>query len=330
MTRPEHQPIDPRPLAVVFRTHSDIEASIVVGLLEAHGIVAAPSSDLTHAVFPLSIDGLGEVRISVPASQADAAFAIIRQQSQRPSAVEAVHVMDDTRDLSALEERLGYRFREPAILDRALTHRSRANEDATGSTIDNESLEFLGDAVLGFAMADLLFRDFPQFDEGQKSKIKAALVSTLTLGRLARRLGLGEFLALGRGEEKTGGRAKQALLADGYEAVIAAIYLDGGIDEARDFVSRQFAEDLEDVRSPEFWGRDYKSALQELVQSRELPLPEYAVASESGPDHRKVFHVEVRIQGETFGSARGLSKKVAEQEAARKAMDRLSQDREIT
>jgi ribonuclease-3 len=330
MASPERQRTDPRPLSVIFRTHSDIEASIVVGLLEAHGIMAAPSSDLTHAVFPLSIDGLGEVRISVPASQADAARAIIREQSEQPPAVEAAHMMDDTRDLSALEERLGYRFREPAILDRALTHRSRANEDATGSTIDNESLEFLGDAVLGFAMADLLFRDFPQFDEGQKSKIKAALVSTLTLGRLARRLGLGEFLALGRGEEKTGGRAKQALLADGYEAVIAAIYLDGGVGEARDFVSRQFAEDLEDVRSPEFWGRDYKSALQELVQSRELPLPEYAVASESGPDHRKVFHVEVRIQGEAFGSARGPSKKAAEQEAARKAMDRLSQDRGTT
>jgi ribonuclease-3 len=174
-------------------------------------------------------------------------------------------------------------------------------------------------------MADLLFRDFPQFDEGQKSKIKAALVSTSTLGRLARGIGLGEFLALGRGEEKTGGRAKQALLADGYEAVIAAIYLDGGVGEARDFVSRQFAEDLEDVRSPEFWGRDYKSALQELVQARELPLPEYAVAAESGPDHRKVFHVEVRIRGESFGSARGPSKKTAEQEAARKAIERLSQ-----
>jgi ribonuclease III len=324
VSSPEHERADPSPLAVVFRTHSDIEASIVVGLLEAHGIVAAPSSDLTHAVFPLSIDGLGEVRISVPASQAELARTIIRQQSERPPEAETVHVMDETRDLSALEARLGYRFREPAILDRALTHRSRANEDATGSTIDNESLEFLGDAVLGFAMADLLFRDFPQFDEGQKSKIKATLVSTSTLGRLARRIGLGEFLALGRGEEKTGGRSKLALLADGYEAVIAAIYLDGGVGEARDFVSRQFAEDLEDVRSPEFWGRDYKSALQELVQSRDLPLPEYAVASESGPDHRKVFHVEVRIRGEAFGSARGPSKKAAEQEAARKAMEKLS------
>ena len=128
------------------------------------------------------------------------------------------------------------------MLDRALTHRSRANEDATGSTIDNESLEFLGDAVLGFVMADLLFRDFPQFDEGQKSKIKASLVSTATLAQLGRRLGLGEFLALGRGEEKTGGRSKHALLADSCEAVIAAIYLDGGIDEARAFIVREFAD----------------------------------------------------------------------------------------
>jgi len=173
-------------------------------------------------------------------------------------------------------------------------------------------------------MADLLFRDFPQFDEGQKSKVKATLVSTSTLGRLARRIGLGEFLALGRGEEKTGGRAKQALLADGYEAVLAAIYLDGGMGEARDFMSREFAEDLEDVRSPEFWGRDYKSALQELVQARELPLPDYSVASESGPDHRKIFHVEVRIRGEEFGAARGASKKAAEQEAAKKAIEKIS------
>jgi ribonuclease-3 len=324
MARPEHERTDPGPLAVVFRTHSDIEASIVVGLLEAHGIAAAASSDLTHAVFPLSIDGLGEVRISVPAWQAESAAAIIREQSARPPAGEAVHVMAETRDLSALEARLGYRFREPAILDRALTHRSRANEDATGSTIDNESLEFLGDAVLGFVMADLLFRDFPQFDEGQKSKIKATLVSTSTLGRLARRIGLGEFLALGRGEEKTGGRAKLALLADGYEAVIAAIYLDGGMGEACDFVAREFAQDLEDVRSPEFWGRDYKSALQELVQARDLSLPEYTVASETGPDHRKMFHVEVRIRGEVFGAARGASKKAAEQDAARKAIERIS------
>src|SRR5450759_816013 len=240
-------------LAVVFRTHSDIEASIVLGLLEAHGIYAAASSDLTHSVFPLSIDGLGEVRISVPVSQAEAAVTIIREQGTSPQSAEIVQLADDTRDLSALEERLGYTFREPAVLDRALTHRSRANEDATGSTVDNESLEFLG------------------------------------------------------------------------EAVIAAVYLDGGIEEARRFVTRAFAEDLEDVRSPEFWGRDYKSALQELVQSHEVSLPEYTVASESGPDHRKMFHVEVRVRGELLGSAHGASKKAAEQEAAHKAIDKLSE-----
>ncbi len=313
-----------RRLAIVFRTHSDIEASIVRGLLEAHGIETAASSDLTHAVFPLSIDGLGEVRISVPSDDAETAQRIIREQGTPRPAGDLVPIVEDTRDLSALEERLGYTFREPAVLDRALTHRSRANEDATGVTIDNESLEFLGDAVLGFVMADMLFRDFPQFDEGQKSKIKASLVSTATLAILARRLGLGEFLALGRGEEKTGGRKKQALLADSYEAVIAAIYIDGGIDEARAFVAREFADELEDVRSPEFWGRDYKSALQELVQSRDLHLPEYLVAAESGPDHRKIFHVEVRVLGDLKGTARGPSKKAAEQEAARKAIEKLS------
>jgi ribonuclease III len=322
MHGPDHGREAEPALVVVFRTHSDIEASIVRGLLEAHGIFAALSSDLTHAVFPLSIDGLGEVRVSVAAAQAEAACEVIRQQgSARPSS--EMVPMEEVRDLSRLEVRLGYTFREAAILDRALTHRSRANEDATGSTVDNESLEFLGDAVLGFVMADLLFRDFPQFDEGQKSKIKASLVSTATLGTLARRLGLGEHLALGRGEEKTGGRMKQALLADSYEAVIAAIYLDGGIEAARAFVVREFAEDLEDVRSPEFWGRDYKSALQELAQSRELVLPEYTVAAESGPDHRKIFQVEVRVRGELVGAARGQSKKSAEQEAARKAIDRL-------
>lgn len=324
MSDPDRRQGEPPALAVVFRTHSDIEAVIVRGLLESHGLYAAASSDLTHAVFPISIDGLGEVRIAVPASQAEEARAIIRDQRVPAPAGDVVSITGETRDLSALEARLEYTFREPAILDRALTHRSRAHEDATGSTIDNESLEFLGDAVLGFVMADLLFRDFPQFDEGQKSKIKASLVSTATLARLARRLGIGEFLALGRGEEKTGGRTKQALLADSCEAVIAAIYLDGGIEEARTFVTRELAADLEDVRSPDFWGRDYKSALQELAQSRDLPLPDYVVAAESGPDHRKIFHVEVRVAGEALGAARASSKKAAEQEAAHKAIDALS------
>ena len=315
---------DNHPLTIVFRTHSDIEASLVRGLLEAHGIYAALSSDVPHSVFPLTIDGLGEVRISVASGQADLAREVIaRQRVTEADANGQGEALPDARDLSELELRLGHRFADPRLLDRALTHRSRANEDVSGAIADNESLEFLGDAVLGFAVADLLFREFPQFDEGQKSKIKASLVSTTTLAEQARRIGLGDFLALGRGEEKTGGRRKHALLADGYEAVIAALYLDGGLDVARGFVQREFAGLIEDVRSPEFWGRDYKSALQELVQGRELPLPEYTVAAESGPDHRKVFQVQVRVQGELMGEARGASKKAAEQEAARRAMERI-------
>ena len=194
-------------MAVVFRTHSDIEASIVRGLLEAHGIYAGgvvrPDARRLPAEHRRPRRGAHR---GAGVADADAAPAIIREQRARPPAAEVVPFADDTRDLSALEDRLGYRFREPAVLERALTHRSRPTRTPPGSTIDNESLEFLGDAVLGFVMADLLFRDFPQFDEGQKSKIKASLVSTATLARLARRLGLGEFLVLGRGEEKTGGR----------------------------------------------------------------------------------------------------------------------------
>ena len=144
-------------------------------------------------------------------------------------------------EFEALQQAIGYRFRDVGLLEHAMTHTSRANEDVSGGVVDNESLEFLGDAVLGFVIADQLFREFPEFDEGQKSKTKAALVSTTTLARQAERLSLGDHLLLGRGEEKTGGRRKQALLADGYEALIAAIYLDGGIEQARAFIAREFA-----------------------------------------------------------------------------------------
>ncbi len=226
-------------------------------------------------------------------------------------------------DFAALEDRIGYRFGHPELLERALTHRSLANEDATGGILDNESLEFLGDSVLGFTIADTLFRRFPEYDEGQKSKVKSLLVSTPTLAKLARQLHLGDFLMLGRGEEKTGGRRKQALLADGYEALIAAIYVDGGIDAARAFIMREFEPLIDEVRRPDFGGRDYKSALQEYLQGHDQPLPEYHVASESGPDHRKLFQVEVRVRDEVIAQANGRSKKEAEQEAARVALEKL-------
>ena len=179
-------------------------------------------------------------------------------------------------EFEALQQAIDYRFRDRGLLEHAMTHTSRANEDVSGGVVDNESLEFLGDAVLGFVIADLLFREFPEFDEGQKSKIKASLVSTATLARQAERLTLGEHLLLGRGEEKTGGRRKQALLADGYEALIAAIYLDGGIEQARAFIAREFAPLVRrGAGATASSVEDYKSALQEHLQSHDQPLPEY-------------------------------------------------------
>ena len=204
-----------------------------------------------------------------------------------------------------------------------MTHTSRANEDITGGVFDNESLEFLGDAVLGFVIADMLFRECPEWDEGEKSKTKASMVSTFALARQAERLHLGDHLLLGRGEEKTGGRRKQALLADTYEALIAAVYLDGGIDAARAFIRREFHALLDAARRHGAGGQDYKSGLQEVVQARSQPLPEYRLVGTFGPDHEKRFEVEVLVAGESLARASGPSKKEAEQEAARLALSRF-------
>ena len=218
--------------------------------------------------------------------------------------------------LIRLSRALAHEFRSVELLEAALTHRS------VGSG-NNERLEFVGDAVLGFVVADLLFAEFPDFDEGQKSKTKASLVSTAALARQAERLDLGDHLLLGRGEEKTGGRRKQALLADGYEALIAAIYLDGGIEHARAFILRELTPLVDEVRRDGVSGQDYKSALQELLQARDLPLPDYRLVGTQGPDHRKLFEIEVAVRGEPIAAATGASKKEAEQEAARAALERL-------
>jgi ribonuclease III len=308
-------------LTVVFRTPSEIEARVVRGLLETHGIASLLSSDVPRAIFPLAVDGIGDVRISVRSDEADEAQRII---SSHRIEMTGARVVSLRNEYDALQHTVGYRFRDPGLLEHALTHTSRANEDVSGGVFDNESLEFLGDAVLGFAIADLLFRKFPTRDEGWKSKVKASLVSTSSLARLAERLDLGEHLLLGRGEEKTGGRRKQALLADGYEALIAAIYLDGGIEQATTFIQRQFADLVEEARAePTAVMRDFKSALQERVQGAGEPLPEYVVLGETGPDHHKTFHVEVRVRGRALAEAFGRSKKEAEQEAARLALEQL-------
>jgi ribonuclease-3 len=305
---------------VIFRTHSDIEAQVVRGLLETHGMMSVVSSDVSHSIFPMSVDGLTAVRIAVPAADADEAQQIIQAHRTELKNGQVVRLRDE---FEALQQAIGYRFRDRGLLEHALTHTSRANEDVSGGVVDNESMEFLGDALLGFVVADMLFRDFPRFDEGQKSKVKAAVVSTAALAKQAERLHLGDHLLLGRGEEKTGGRRKQALLADTYEALIAALYLDGGVEHARAFIVREFTPLLDEVRRDGVSGQDYKSALQELLQARDLPLPDYRIVSTAGPDHRKLFEIEVGVRGEALATATGASKKEAEQEAARAALEKL-------
>ncbi|HVH29813.1 MAG TPA: ribonuclease III [Vicinamibacterales bacterium] len=307
-------------LVTIFRTRSDVEASVVRGLLEAHGIPSVVASHLPQSLFPMVLSTLGEIGIAVRAADADEAQRIIESHRLGLAGGQVVRLRDE---FETLEQTIGYRFRDRGLLEHAMTHTSRAHEDVSGGVVDNESLEFLGDAVLGLLIAEMLFHECPDYDEGQKSKAKAALVSTASLARLAEHLHLGDHLLLGRGEEKTGGRRKQALLADGYEALIAAIYLDGGIEHARAFVGREFASLLAEARQSGDAGQDHKSALQELVQARGEPLPEYRLVASSGPDHRKQFHVEVAISGEPIAEAMGSSKKEAEQEAAKLALERL-------
>ncbi len=232
--------------------------------------------------------------------------------------------MDAEREaeLRRLEEKLGYRFADPALLDRALTHTSHAHQDLEVRVGHNEPLEFLGDAVLGLIVADLLHRRDPEGAEGLKSKARAQLVAAPSLSRRASELGLPALLRLGRGEEKTGGRKKASLWANAYEAVIAAVYLDGGLGAAYGFVRDQFANDL--ASAPALSTTDHKSALQELLQARGDPVPEYVVLAEEGPSHRRQFHVECRIAGRPVAQAVGASKKAAQTEAARLALRELS------
>jgi len=226
------------------------------------------------------------------------------------------------RDLAG---RLGHGFEDLTLLDRALTHASLANE-SKATRRDNEPLEFLGDAVLGLAVTDLLHRRDPDGSEGAKSRARARLVSAASLAQRAQALGLPELLLLGRGEEKTGGRAKAALWADAYEAVIAAVYLDGGFVAAQRLVAAEFAGDL---RVPVDASEDAKSLLQELLQGQGRPLPSYRVRSEEGPSHGRRFEVECRLDDDSVTTGEGPSKKVAQQEAARRALARLKQPRPL-
>lgn len=221
------------------------------------------------------------------------------------------------------QQAVGHRFSRPAFLDEALTHKSYVNEQKDRGSQDNERLEFLGDAVLSLIISEHLVAALPDASEGELSKLKARLVSEVSLAKAARSLGLGPLLRLGRGEELNLGRDKNSLLANAFEAVLAAIYLDGGLDAARAFALRACAGELEQIGNDAETQGDYKTQLQEWCQKRYETLPQYVMVRESGPDHQKLFEVQVTIQGDIAGEGAGRTKKEAEQVAAKQAVGRL-------
>ncbi len=225
--------------------------------------------------------------------------------------------------IDLLADRLGYHFQTRRLFEEALTHKSYLNECPSSERRDNERLEFLGDAVLDLIVSELFLFRFPEAPEGELSKLKAKTVSETALSHVARRLDLGSALVLGRGEELTGGRDKPSLLADALEAVIAAVYLDGGLAAARQVVLTAFTDLFDNLGRSDV--ADFKTELQELCQRDFSVLPVYRVLRESGPDHHKQFDVELSIRDEGYGVGTGRSKKEAEQQAARTALERLKQ-----
>ena len=219
-----------------------------------------------------------------------------------------------------LEAAIGYHFQNIQLLQNALTHSSYANERWHNSLLSNERLEFLGDSVLGMLVAEYLFHTFPDRPEGELTRMRADMVCETTLAAAANRIGLGEHLLLGHGEERFGGRQRNSILADAMESVIAACFLDGGIEAALKVV-QQFI--LVNVPVTKLHNADYKTALQELVQQKKNQVLSYTLVGQSGPDHDKQFEVEVSLNGETVGSGIGRSKKRAEQDAARVAIEKL-------
>ncbi|MFC1961569.1 ribonuclease III [Chloroflexota bacterium] len=226
-------------------------------------------------------------------------------------------------DLASLEKSLGLSFQNRVLLEQALVHSSYSNENPYFPVGNNERLEFLGDAVLGVVIAEKLFHDFPELGEGEMTRGRATLVCRDALVRVARGIGLGEYLSLGKGEEASGGRTRPANLAGAMEAVIAAVMLDRGLAAAQQLILRLWEEEIARMKQPEIEA-DYKSRLQELLQSRQQGLPHYHLVSAEGPAHAKVFTVEVATRDAVLNTGTGTSKKAAEMEAARKALEGLS------
>jgi ribonuclease-3 len=235
---------------------------------------------------------------------------------------------DNTPDLDKLEKILAYNFTDHALLKRALTHRSWAHEQvAPGNEeearrLHNEAFEFVGDSVLGLVVADYLFQSYPDVTEGELSRMKHRLVSEPTLAKASERLGIGQFLRVGRGEEKSGGRRKRALLADTFEAILAAIFLDGGLTPATDFVHHGLGDELERADPEAAAAADYKTLLQERLQAEHQTVPQYNVIEATGPPHRRTFHVELSWDGGSV-RAEGRTIKAAETAAARLALEKI-------
>jgi ribonuclease-3 len=225
-------------------------------------------------------------------------------------------------ELEELERCLDYHFKDPALLQQGITHKSYLNEARERFQKDNERFEFLGDAVLDLVISQDLLLNYPDTPEGELSKMKARIVSETALAKVARRLEIGRYLLLGRGEEITQGRTKPSLLANALEAILAAIYLDGGLDSARHVIQKIFKSEFEELLKTEAF-TDYKTELQELCQRDYEILPTYTVLTESGPDHQKTFEVQISIKGDVYGRGIGRSKKEAEQQAAREALEKL-------
>ncbi len=223
--------------------------------------------------------------------------------------------------MKKLEKTIGYIFKNPGLLELALTHSSHSNERGKGRLGCNERLEFLGDSILGYFTAEYLFGAYPDKPEGEMTKIRAELVCEQSLARVAEKLGLGDYLRLGRGEELGGGRTRPSITADAVEAVLAAIYLDGGAEAAKKFVYSFIL--TEAAKAAREGSHDYKTLLQEHVQKGGGESPSYRMAGESGPDHNKVFTAEVLICGEVMGSGSGRTKKEAEQNAAKNALEKI-------
>jgi ribonuclease-3 len=226
-------------------------------------------------------------------------------------------------DWQALQQLIGINFKDESLLQQAFIHSSYTNENPGSQIADNERLEFLGDALLSFIVAEELYREFSNFGEGKLTETRVSLIRQETLAEIAAGLKLGDYLLLGKGEEATGGRQKQTNLADALEALIGAIFLDQGLSIVSDFVLAKFAAQLEEVRAKGI-GRNYKALLQELTQAKYKQLPAYRIVEASGPDHDKSFVVEVALVDRTLGSGSGKTKRGAEMEAARSAWEKLS------